>query len=55
MQKSILGLPDKAEEPVLKVLALWLYLNFLRPLGADKQTVIKHQGKLMPPVTTATA
>lgn len=24
-------------------------------MGADKQTVIKHKGKLMPPVTTATA
>lgn len=37
-------------KPVLKGLVPCCYLNLLRPLGADKQTVIKHKGKLMAPV-----
>lgn len=37
-------------KPVLKGLVPCFYLNLLRPLGADKQTVIKHKGKLMAPV-----
>lgn len=32
-----------------------IIFKFSGPLGAYKQTVIKREGKLMPPIATATA